>query len=260
MTYILKYLIIHKFMNFGEEFYKKIGNNKLTWLVRGILSTDDLVYGIGTDSKILSRVFELLSYPFIEEIAQEQNYYLEISSEQTVYPDFTLYKTKKDKTKLAIDIKSTYRKKPNAKFGFTLGSYTSFLRNNTKNIMYPYDEYSEHWIIGFVYDRETESSRSTKKVNLSERNTLMPSYKNVEFVVQEKYKIAGCKPGSGNTANIGSILGDLNDFKHGNGPFSSYGEATFRDYWANYGKNIPRPYSDLEGYFRWKKNQKNSFS
>lgn len=243
-------------MKFDEEFNKKVGAKTPSWLVRGILSVDDFVYGFGTDTKILSRAFELLSYPFIKEIADGQDYTVAISSEQTVYPDFTLYKSPESKKKIAIDVKSTYRRSAAADFGFTLGSYTSFLRNNTKNILYPYDEYVEHWIIGFVYDRAHDSSRSADIVSLDKRELAKPPFKNVEFFVQEKYKIAGERPGSGNTANIGSILGKLNDFKEGKGPFAKLGESVFRDYWANYGRFKPRPYSNLNGYLGWKKERK----
>ena len=239
-------------MDLGAEFYKKVKAKKPNWLVRGIISVDDLVYGFGTDTKILSRVFELLSFPFINEVANDHGYTVEVSSEQTVYPDFTLYKDKGDKNKIAVDVKSTYLRSAGAPFRFTLGSYTSFLRNNTKNIMYPYDEYSEHWVIGFVYERRSESSRSTDIVPLCDRAKLEPPFKNVEFFVQEKYKIAGESPGSGNTANIGSILGTFDEFKNGNGPFSGLGEKVFREYWANYGRFKPRQYSDLNGYLKWK--------
>lgn len=242
-------------MGFDAEFYKNVEVKAPMWLVRGIVSVDDVVYGFGTDTKILSRVFELLSFPFIKEVAHDHDYIVEVSSEQTVYPDFTLYKSKESKEKIAVDIKSTYRRSDSAPFGFTLGSYTSFLRNNTKNIMYPYDEYSEHWVIGFVYDRVSESSRSTDIVSLGDRAKLEPPFKKVEFFVQQKYKIAGERPGSGNTANIGSISGTLDDFRKGNGPFSKLGEEIFRDYWANYGRFKPRPYSDLTGYLEWSRSR-----
>ena len=243
-------------MDFVNEFIKKVNIAKPSWLVRGIISVDDFVYGFGTDTKILSRVFELLSYPFIKEIADDNGYILEVSSEQTVYPDFTLYKSKESKEKISIDVKSTYRKGKDKPFNFTLGSYTSFLRNNTKNIMYPYDEYSKHWVIGFVYNRAHDGSKSVDIVQLKDRGKIDSPFKDVAFFVQEKFKIAGERPGSGNTANIGSILGRMEDFEGGNGPFSKLGEKVFRDYWANYGRFKPRPYSNLQEYLKWKKEQK----
>ncbi len=247
-------------MDFPKEFCKEIATDKPDWLVKGILSSNDLLYGFGTDTKILSRVFELLSFPFIKKVADTNKYIIEVSSEQTVYPDFTLYKSKESKEKIAIDIKSTYRRySKNGKskpFNFTLGSYTSFLRNNTKNILYPYDEYATHWVIGFVYDRENIGSKSLDIVALDDRDKVKSPFKNVEFFVQEKYKISGEDPGSGNTANIGSIYGTLSDFENGNSPFAKLGEKVFRDYWANYGRFKPRPYNNLKGYSEWKKSQK----
>jgi len=222
-------------MDLIQEFGKKIKASPPSWLVRGVLTVEDEIYGFGTDTKILSRVFELLTYPYIKEIADEHGLKLQLSLEQTVYPDFTLYDNEKSKKKIAIDVKTTYRRKGNRPFGFTLGSYTSFLRNNTKNILYPYDQYAEHWIIGFVYDRTISGSRSIERATLKERNKIMPSYSNVEFFVQEKYKIAGKRPGSGNTKNIGSILSnEIDDFRIGLGPFARLGEKAFHRYWASY--------------------------
>jgi flavorubredoxin len=64
----------------------------------------------------------------IREIASKHGYQVE-ESPQTIYPDFTLLKSQKDKNKIAIDIKTTYRRGANKSFVYTLGSYTSFLRN-----------------------------------------------------------------------------------------------------------------------------------
>ena len=54
------------------------------------------------------------------------------------------------------------------------------------------------------------------------------------FFVQEKWRIASDKSGSGNTANIGSIA-KIEDIVTGNGMFSQLGEDWFDDYWMNYG-------------------------
>ena len=51
----------------------------------------------------------------------------------------------------------------------------------------------------------------------------------------EKWKIAGDKGGSGNTANIGSIQ-RIEDILSGNGMFAKLGEEWFDDYWMNFGK------------------------
>ena len=57
--------------------------------------------------------------------------------------------------------------------------------------------------------------------------------KHIEFFIQHKHKIAGLRPGSGNTTNIGSIKSsNINDFAEGKGPFSTKEE--FEEYWREY--------------------------
>src|SRR5205085_6866269 len=125
---------------------------------------------------------------------------LEVPDAQTVYPDFTLMTAEDDKAKIAVDVKTTYRR-ANGMFFYTLGSYTSFLRNNTKNILFPYSTYTRHWIIGFVYSRVPQPEAAT--IPLADREKVLSPYKDVECFIQEKYKISGFRPGSGNTTNIG---------------------------------------------------------
>ena len=83
--------------------------------------------------------------------------------------------------------------------------------------------------------------------------------KNFQFFVQEKWKIATDRPGSGNTKNIGSIT-CINDLISGNGPFSTLGEDVFDDYWMYYLTSdmakkveLPKPYySNLSEYKHFK--------
>jgi len=50
--------------------------------------------------------------------------------------------------------------------------------------------------------------------------------------MQEKWRIAGDRAGSGNTTNIGSITGTIADFSAGKGVFASGME--FLEYWKGY--------------------------
>ena len=83
--------------------------------------------------------------------------------------------------------------------------------------------------------------------------------KDFEFFVQEKWKIATDRPGSGNTKNIGSIS-KIEDLKNGNGLFAPFGEAVFDDYWTHYltkdmakAAELSEPYySNLSEYKRFK--------
>ena len=55
--------------------------------------------------------------------------------------------------------------------------------------------------------------------------------------MQEKWRIAGDRTGSGNTTNIGSISGTIADFSAGDGAFAS--EAEFLEYWRGYKRTGP---------------------
>lgn len=207
--------------------------------IAGLLTRDDRIYPLGTDTKVLSTIFEITVRPFVLEIAQEHGLLVHEPVQQNFYPDFTLMKNEEDVSKVAVDVKSTYR---NFRKGgswtakFTLGSYTSFLRNETKNIAFSYSQYAEHYIIGFIYSR-TELGQEARTYTFENRQEVPCPFFDVEFFVQEKHRIASEHPGSGNTANIGSITGSsIEDFEAGNGPFAASGERAFENYWRNYGK------------------------
>jgi len=69
---------------------------------------------------------------------------------QNHYPDFTLTKGTDDREKIAVDVKTTYRSiHPDGRWKakFTLGACTSFMRDEKKNIAFPYTTYQKHCIV-----------------------------------------------------------------------------------------------------------------
>jgi Restriction endonuclease EcoRV len=241
-------------LDFPAEFTQETEKQHLAFEIRGILTANDKILTVGTDTKVLSTVFELLSQPLIQAIADRHKLQLE-TAPQTIYPDFTLMKDEDDCAKIAIDVKTTYRRTKGVAV-FTLGSYTSFLRNDTKNILYPYSSYEKHWILGFVYSRaEAEESRV---VEWKDRATIACPYLHVEWFVQEKYKIAGLVPGSGNTTNMASMAtANIDDFRQGKGPFAKKGEKYFREYWANFSTTDgTKAYRTIEEFEKWKAEKK----
>jgi hypothetical protein len=221
------------FEQFQNEFNQKVIERKMTWEAKGFYASDGRVYPFGTDTKVLSTVFEAFCAPLILEIAKSHDYKV-IFAKQTIYPDFTLTPSGMSSKRIAIDVKSTYQE-GNRKIVFTLGSYTSFLRNGTKNISFPYREYSEHWIIGFLYNRC--EGVAAKVHEIKELSDLVCPYRNVRYFIQKKYEIAGKRPGSGNTTNIGSFpTKNIEDLREGRGPFAELGEEAFEEYWRNYNR------------------------
>lgn len=243
-------------MDFAKEFLPRMEQQNLDLGIAGFLTTDDRVYPLGTDTKVLSTVFELFVRPVVVEIAGSFGMVVRQPDMQNFYPDFTLMVDEADPAKIAVDVKTTYRsfrKDGTWTASFTLGSYTSFLRKPTKNIDYPYETYARHFIIGFVYTRGEEVPKS-HIYPLQLRHEIPSPFYDLDYFVQEKYRIAGQRPGSGNTTNIGSIVGSsISDFSSGNGPFAALGPAVFEDYWRNYGTTAgARDYRNLKEYLEWK--------
>lgn len=249
-------------MDFIRSFKKKVEEKDINWEVSALVSPDGKLISLGSDSKLIGRIFELISYNILQEIADENGFILYPSPKQTVYPDFTLMKNEADTEKIAVDIKTTYRKflkngQP-LRYVFALGSFASYMRDGKKNISFPYDQYAKHYVIDFVYTRNDNASEG-QKFDIEDLEKLPVPYKDVEVFVQEKYKIAGDKPGSGNTENIGSYKTNRMDYLvNGEGPFSELGIEIYEDYWAGYKKyRGESSYTSLDGYFEVKEEQGN---
>lgn len=234
-----------------DEFYKEM--NHVSFDAYGILDSNDMLHTLGTDSKILGRIFEMITQPILREIADRHNLQLKTPEKQTVYPDFILMENPSSDKKIAVDVKSTYIDTPNSSIKFTLGSFGSYMRNNTKNIEYQYTDYIKHYVIGFVYQRNDQAQES-RVYSYADRKQITFPYKNVQYFIQEKYKIAGDKPGSGNTENIGSFsTKNFAEVKEGHGPFSELGVEVFDLYWKYYPKYraAHKPYTSLDEFFMW---------
>lgn len=242
-----------------SEFTKKMENVDLN--VYGVLDTSGNIHTLGTDSKIIGRVFEMITEPLLREIANEHHLILTTPEGQTIYPDFILFNPKNNR-KIAIDVKTTYLKKnrkgENKTIFFSLGSFCSYMRDNKKNIEGHYSDYSNHYVIGFIYERNGKAQQSDK-YKLNQTNQIEIPYKNVQYFIQEKYKIAGEKTGSGNTENIGSIkTKNFQDFEAGNGPFSYLGKDIYNLYWSYYPKyrESNKNYTNLNEFITWFEKQK----
>lgn len=240
---------------FKAKLEAKLNEADNDFSICGLVNKNGEVYPLGTDTKVLSTLFELFVRPIILELAKENNLIVEEPLAQNHYPDFTLTDPKKaSPNRIAIDVKTTYINKTGEKFGYTLGGYTSFIRNPTKNIVHNFNEYESHWVIGFVYTRvATRKSASAEIFSMDDIEKIPLAYKDVEWFVAEKWQIAGSSAGSGNTTNIGSISSDISGFKKPNPIFSN--EEEFLDYWRNYETTAEKrknTFHNLSTYKNWK--------
>lgn len=241
-----------------SEFNKTVAEHNVDWVAKGFAFRDETIYPIGYDTKLLGRIFEMLTEPLLKEIADDFGFTLTTPDKQNYYPDFALTPQNEEGNRIAVDVKSTYRKHLKragiAPYKFTLGSYASFLRDGRKNILYPYNQFCKHYVIGFVYDRNDEIESARPCYPLNQLKEIPEPYSNVEFFIQEKYRISDFTTGSGNTENIGTISSNsISPFTQGSGPFSKMGNDAFELYWRNYPKYTAKEksYTDFQGFRRW---------
>ncbi|MCL1995199.1 MAG: EcoRV family type II restriction endonuclease [Defluviitaleaceae bacterium] len=231
----------HAFQRYLTEFAETLGQ-RITldgeWTIRGFVDIFKNIYTISTDTKIISKILELHLFPYFLDFARGIGYTLELATHQNYYPDVTFINSENAEIKFAVDLKTTYinEKRPDLCNGFTLGSHGEYFTNreSSKNIQYPYNQYSAHFCLGIIYSRKSENSE-IESYSLEELPNIPSVINNFKFFAIEKWRIASDKSGSGNTANIGSIK-NISDIALGNGVFAKAGEEIFDDYWTNFGK------------------------
>ena len=229
------------------------------WSVKGFIDVAKNIYTISADTKVVSKIIELMMFPVLQKFATENGFEMVLSTEQNHYPDVTFIT--KDKQKIALDIKSTYRKNSDAVSGFTLGAFTGYFRyrDSTKNITFSYAEYSRHYILGVIYNKQDGLIDEDRVYSINNLEKILSVVKDFDFIVQEKYKIAKDRPGSGNTKNIGSCV-KISELHGGTGPFLELGIKVFDDFWMNYmtaemarnAKLRKPPYTNLKEYLKYR--------
>lgn len=139
-----------------EDFRKVLATPAGDWSVKGFIDVAKNIYTISIDTKVISKIIELMMFPVLQKFAKENNFEMHFCAEQNHYPDVTFIA--KDKQKIALDLKSTYRKENGDVSGFTLGAFTGYFRfrDSNKNITFPYKEYSKHYILGVIYTQQEE--------------------------------------------------------------------------------------------------------
>jgi hypothetical protein len=234
------------------------------WSIKGFIDVYRNVYTISSDTKIVSKILEIHLFPEILKFADAQGYKVVPADHQNYYPDISFVAQDDDGVRFAVDFKTTYRKPENPEYcnGFTLGSHGKYFvtRDSTKNIQFPYSTYAGHFCLGVIYSRAYDAEvDETAIYSLDRLQSIASVAKDFQFFVQEKWKIASDRSGSGNTANIGSI-DHIPDILAGRGMFADLGEAVFDEYWMNYGKikildpetGASKAISRLDAYLKYK--------
>ena len=256
----LKRKFRNQLMKHVQLFNEAVSTDNGDWIVKGFIDIAKNIYTISADTKVISKIMEILLFPKICQFAEEHGYKMVLCKEQNFYPDISFVDSKNHK--FALDLKSTYRKTKNTVNGMTLGAFTGYFRDrkSTKNITFPYDEYNGHFVLGVIYSRTDNTLEEKNVYKLNDMKKITSVIHDFTFFVQEKYMIALDRPGSGNTKNIGSVV-SIEALTQGKGPFSDLGEEVFNDYWIYYlTKDMARavdlkvvPYKNLNEYKKYKK-------
>jgi hypothetical protein len=251
---------LKKLQAHAATFEKAVATNEGEWIIKGFIDVYRRIYTISVDTKIVSKVFELLLFPMFVEFAKKHGLKIELCPQQNFYPDLT-FTHEATGRKFAVDIKSTYRTSDTEVNGMTLGAFIGYFRkrDSNKNTLFPYNQYTGHFVLGVIYSKCDDAADERKQFTLDDLPKIPSVIKNFQFFAQPKYRIASWRPGSGNTKNIGSVT-KIEQLIKGTGPFTSLGEEVYDDYWMFYltrdmaqALSLERPYTDLKSYLEYKK-------
>jgi hypothetical protein len=243
----------------AASFAEAVATNEGEWIIKGFIDIYRTIYTISVDTKIVSKVLELLLFPMFVKFGEQHGLRIELCPQQNFYPDLTFIHDPSG-NRFAVDIKSTYRTSAKTVNGMTLGAFTGYFRNreSNKNTLYPYSQYAGHFVLGIIYTKCDDVADERQQFKLDDLPKIPSVIRDFEFFAQPKYRLALFRPGSGNTKNIGSVIA-IDDLINGTGPFAKLGEPVYDDYWMFYltrdmaqTLNVKRPYSNLKTYLEYK--------
>jgi DNA adenine methylase Dam len=142
---------LHILQAHAATFAKAVATNEGAWIIKGFIDIYERIYTISVDTKIVSKVLELLLFPMFVEFGKKHGLKVELCPQQNFYPDLTF--THESGSRFAVDIKSTYRINKDEVNGMTLGAFTGYFREreSKKNTLYPYGMYAGHFVLGVLY-------------------------------------------------------------------------------------------------------------
>src|SRR3954470_15510226 len=77
-------------IGYFDQIKSRVATETGDWTVKGFIDIYQRIYTISLDTKVLSKVLELLMFPVIDKFAKEQGYELILATAQNQYPDITL--------------------------------------------------------------------------------------------------------------------------------------------------------------------------
>lgn len=120
----------------AESFAKAVATDEGGWIIKGFIDVYRRIYTISVDTKIVSKVLELLLFPMFVEFAKKDDMEIDLCPQQNFYPDLT-FTHRVSGLRFAVDIKSTYRTSETEVNGMTLSPATSGTATATRTRSIP---------------------------------------------------------------------------------------------------------------------------
>jgi len=206
-------------IDFDEELHSLFDD--MEWDIKGMIDTNDNIIPVPKNSTCITAIIEQKGLEILSKWAKEKGLTYIPAPNTRTYPDATLQDGPLNDKIIAIDFKTARRETANRCSKFTIGSYAGYFVNPDQKLpgcRIPYGDFSEHWIVGFIYDWDS-SKNSAEMVSIS------------EAIVSKKWEIASRSTGTGTTKHMGSVT-DIHSLKNRRGNFNSRKE--FEEYWRDY--------------------------
>lgn len=165
----------------AKTFNKVVSTNNGDWIVKGFIDVFRNVYTISVDTKVISKIMELLLFPELARFAEIYRLKMILAEQQNFYPDITFIDEQQNR--FAPDMKSTYRVNNAQVNGMTLGAFTGYFRERTskKNITFSYGSYTGHFVLGVLYSKADGQIDERRKYRLEELESIASVVTNFEF-------------------------------------------------------------------------------
>jgi hypothetical protein len=203
--------------------------SSMKWNVKGILLEDNSVISVPAESRAVTAILQSMAVIRLKAWAKKKGVELEdLVHDTRGYPDLALTNGPFGSKLIAIDIKSARHGEGDDVSRMTLGTYDGYFLHPSERKLHggerSYNDYSEHWVVGFIYDWNP-TKKTSEMVNIT------------DVVVGQKWQFASRSSGSGDTANMGGV-DSLQRLRSLSGDFAS--EREFEKYWRDYAVSHPR--------------------
>jgi hypothetical protein len=117
-------------------FNSAVSTSNGDWIIKGFIDIYKNIYTISVDTKVISKIMELLLFPELARFAEKYGLKMILSEQQNFYPDMSFVDN--EDHRFALDLKSTYRIDSDRVNGMTLGTFTGYFRerNSTKTSLF----------------------------------------------------------------------------------------------------------------------------